>query len=649
MVEPRSESNGGPSGRKRWRIGLIVLAIAAAVVAGKWWGSQNPDRTGNATTPATESAPVTIPLPPLTASPFLNTGPEASLVGSDACRACHAEASESYARSGMSRSMAEVDPAAEPEDAVFEHHVSGRRLSVHRDEGKLLMRDELTDVPNHGDITLANHELRYVVGSGHFSKTYLAEIDGFLAEAPLTWFASTGQWGMSPGYDHAAQEGFARPIIERCIGCHAGSTEAVDGAVQKLRFHELAIGCERCHGPGSLHAESRNSEQAAAPDANGAESIDHTIVNPAHLSRDLAEAICQQCHLSADAEVTARGRSLTDFRPGLPVQDFLLFFRRKAPPTSMKVVGHSDQMALSRCYTESTTLTCTTCHNPHETPTVAERPAYYRGICLECHQLQDCDVDPAIRAVQSAENDCTHCHMPVGPTEIIHLAFTHHRIGIHTDQPDVPQPSEVAVELEPVHDISTLGEIDHQRAFGLAYYDHAWLDGGVSLEGELLKARSYLLDARERGLRDGQVDAALAQIAVFAGNGSAVELATAALQDPLLPSDPRSGALSLLASRFAASGSYGAAATPLEELLKLRRNAPNWIQMGNLQIRRKNYAAAIQAFEQAVAVDPRQIEAHRTLAQLYEAIGKASEAQRQSAIADRFEQIRTAASATSSP
>lgn len=101
---------------------------------------------------------------------------------------------------------------------------------------------------------------------------------------------------------------------------------------------------------------------------------DFTIVNPAHLSRDLAESVCQQCHLRPSAVVPVRGRKLSDFRPGLPLQDFVQAYQLDAPDKPMTVVGHVEQLHLSRCYQASNSLTCVTCHDPHAEPRPEEMP-----------------------------------------------------------------------------------------------------------------------------------------------------------------------------------------------------------------------------------------------------------------------------------
>ena len=53
---------------------------------------------------------------------------------------------------------------------------------------------------------------------------------------------------------------------------------------------EMAIGCERCHGPGELHVKERKAKLPIRG------SLDDSIVNLRHLSRERQEDICAQCH-----------------------------------------------------------------------------------------------------------------------------------------------------------------------------------------------------------------------------------------------------------------------------------------------------------------------------------------------------------------
>ena len=618
-------------GRRRRIAGAIAAAGALAVVA--------VIVSRKSTSRHSVPAPPDLSLPAVAKSPFLNTGPDAQYLGSASCERCHPDSHQSYAASAMSQSMAQVNLERAPPDGAFEHPLSGQRLSVYRQDGQLRQRLVLTGTSDNGAEVLADHPVKYVVGSGHFSKTYLSEIDDFLVEAPLTWYAETGRWGMSPGFDQAAHLGFEREATERCVGCHSGRVEVLDGSLHRFQIHELAIGCERCHGPGSIHVDFWNAHRGEPARQPTSGSVDYTIVNPAHLPRALAEAVCQQCHFTSSAQVVARGRSLSQFRPGLPLDDFLISYRLDDPDESMKVTGHVEQLSLSRCYQKSETLTCTTCHDPHDNPTREERTAYYRSMCLNCHTLSDCRVDPAARAAQSAENDCTACHMPAAPTEIVHLAFTHHRIGFHGRPRDgkAKEPP-IDAKLEPVHDLSRWGEVDRVRSLGLAYFERALHRGAHSLIC-IVRAQELLEHVRSMGLREGQVDAALAHMVSRTNDPAAPVYAASALNDPELPVASRILALSVLAQDHYQKHELNLAVARLHELTGIRRASQDWLLLGNCEAARQDFVKAREAFETAVAINPKLVAAHVALARLYAREGDEEKARRQQELAARMEQI----------
>ena len=630
----------------------LTLACAAAVAAGLIWGRgglYRNDQPGarSAALPA-KSLQTWFPETPVSSSPYLNTGAAARYVGSQACRQCHADRDRSYQKSMMAHSMAVVDPAREPADGEFLHQRSGRRYKIYRDGGELRQRESLTFAEGE-DQVLADFAVKYVVGSGHFSRTYLSEIDGFMVEAPATWFAARQGWDMSPGYDQPFPDGFERAMTETCLYCHSGRIEPVDGTLHKFEVFEAAIGCERCHGPGSLHVDrwehrpATGGRVASAPALDP--TIDPTIVNPADLPRDLAEAVCQQCHLTSSAQAPARGRHLSEFRPGLPLQDFCASYRTRGRREAMKVVGHFDQMALSRCYRESGTLTCLTCHNPHDEPGPEDRPRYYQAICLNCHGAEACRVAPAVRAEKSAGNDCVQCHMPNAPTEIVHLAFTHHRIGVHGAEPSEPRAlKSEAIALEPWHDLSRLPEIDRDRSLGLAYFDSGF-DPGPQSRAAFEKSFGILEGVRARGLRDGAVDAALAQIASQARFPNAPDFAAAALADEHLAPAPRIRALYILAADHYENRRPAQAAALLDELTRLRRCSADWALLGLCRLAGGDSAAATRALEQAVALNPKLLPLHRELVQLYEASGQADKATAQRRLGRRLQEIGRAAGA----
>jgi predicted CXXCH cytochrome family protein len=596
--------------------GAGLLAVGIMLVLLRW----------HRPPPAPTQAADPFPLPVLSPSPFLNTGPEARYVGSAACGSCHPEREASFRRTGMGRSMARVDVAREPPDAAFDHPGSKRRYQVRRQDGKLWHRELLLG-GGAEEVVLEEHPLLYVVGSGRHSLTYLVEADGFLVESPVTWYTSRKAWAMSPGYDVPQQQGFARAAGESCLVCHAGQSEALDRSAHRMHVGEAAIGCERCHGPGSLHAERHRD--AERPARRVGQQPDYTIVNPSRLSRQLAEAICQQCHLRPTAVVVARGRKLADFRPGLPLEDFRHSYMLEGADSAMTVTGHVEQMHLSRCYQKSAKLTCLTCHDPHGEPGPVQRLAHYQAACLGCHAQQGCTVSAERRARESPENDCVRCHMPRSPTEIPHLAFTHHRIALHgSDARAKGEPEQpAAVELRPFLDLSRLGEVDRQRSLGLAYMEAAEREK-LPERAMLFRSRALelLSQARAAGLREGLLDVGLARLCADTGQGDVGALAESALGHADLAGQERCNALFLLADEHVRGQRWEEAAVALRELVSLRRHERDWELLGLCEGRLGNPAAAERALTMAVRINPRLWEVHQRLAEHQRRQGNAKQA-----------------------
>jgi hypothetical protein len=591
--------------RRRWiaaGVGVLALiAVAAAVAAFSYWRK-----------PGVVADPFA--LAPLPSSSFLNTKPNAVYVGSRACRSCHAGEHHSFHGTGMGRSMAEVDLEREPPDAAFDHAVSKRRYEVRRKDGRLWHR-ELLLAGQSEEVVLAEYPVKYVIGSGRHSLTYAVEVDGFLVESPVTWYASRKAWGMSPGYDDVRQPGFQRGVGEDCLICHAGQAEAIDQSWHRMRVTEPAIGCERCHGPGSLHVALRKDREREPPGP-----IDYTIVNPARLSRELGEAVCQQCHLRPTAMILARGRKLADFRPGLPLQHFKQPYMLVGD-AAMTVVGHVEQMHLSRCYQGSNTLTCVTCHNPHAEPKPEARIAYYNSKCVDCHQPQKCTVSAEVRAKQSPHNDCVHCHMPRSPTEIPHLAFTHHRVGIH--KPATAVEARKDAELTPFFDLSWLSEGDRKRSLGLGYMEAAEAEKDATLKsGYQRRALDLLGEVKRAGMKDPAIEVALARIHAELGSDDAASFASSALEFPDLDGPARCNALSLVANDLVRGNNHAQALEPLRQLTKWRRHPIDWLLLADCEGNLGHAAAAEEAMQTAVRINPRLWGVHKHLAEHFRRQGK---------------------------
>src|SRR5207302_1298879 len=106
-------------------------------------------------------------------------------------------------------------------------------------------------------------------------------------------------------------------------------------------------------------------------------------------------------------------------RPGLAAATFWTVFTLPAAATKgHHAVSHVEQMYASQCFRASNrrgaerALGCTSCHNPHEAVAPADRLAFYRRQCLQCHATKPCSLDVAVRQQQSKGDSCIDCHMP---------------------------------------------------------------------------------------------------------------------------------------------------------------------------------------------------------------------------------------------
>ncbi len=354
---------------------------------------------------------------PYSTPPNKNTQPGVAYVGDKVCAGCHAEIAETYSHHPMAHSMTTAEKVL-PEAAGKVADFQDLSYWIERRDGKIYHQERKANSSGKA-VETTEREVRYVIGSGTVGHVFLAERDNKLFQSPIWWYAQDKKWDLIPSYWENNQH-FNREITEECLFCHTNQIEEVKG--EPIRFHGLSIGCERCHGPGGLHA--KDPWVAAGGEA--------TIVNPAKLEPvALRENVCEQCHFHGYRRDAQRGTSLWDYRPGQPLDRYVVILAERFGLTKkIQAAGHVEQMRKSRCYEESNeALGCISCHDPHRVPAASERVAFYRKKCLECHADRGCKLAADVRLKQSPADDCTSCHMPKLPVyNIGHTAVTNHAI-----------------------------------------------------------------------------------------------------------------------------------------------------------------------------------------------------------------------------
>jgi len=389
-------------------------------------------------------------------------------VGSAACAPCHAKIAAAYAKSAMGRSVTPASAHVAKGGGQVQHPSLARTFETSLREGALRQKES-------GAGFESEHVLSFAIGSGTHGISFAVQRGSHLFQAPLSWYARTGEWALSPGYEHG-DYAFNRPIAEGCIACHSGRPRVVplgNGKFQNPPFAEMAIGCENCHGPGSAHVRGGK------------------IVNPAKLERRLADDVCRKCHQGGDARVLMPGKSESDFRPGMALGDVVAIFKA-ARTGDVDLLEHHDAMEASECFQKSGKMSCRTCHNPH-----AEK-IDFNAKCASCHAVH-----------KANEGTCVGCHMPKREVGFIaHAALTNHRIVRTPDQPLRPAAPQPYVLLNPVRSMTPLILM---QAFG-QMMDRA-PEYGPMFAAELRKApaedRLVLATRGRQALREGRAAEAI--------------------------------------------------------------------------------------------------------------------------------------------
>ena len=358
---------------------------------------------------------------------YLNLAPEVQYVGMNTCKTCHSNVHATFIHTGMGRSfdMASLEKTA----ATFGDHalVYDTASNLYykpffRDSAMYVLEFRLEG----GDTVHQRLErIDYIVGSGQHTNSHIVDFNGYVYQAPVTYYTQEGRWDMAPGF-RGDNIRFGRLLTTECITCHNNLPGFVEGSLNKYSSMPRGIECERCHGPGEIHVREKLKGQIV----DTSQFIDYSIVNPRKLPRDLQMDLCQRCHLQGVA-VLDEGKSYFDFRPGMKLSDVFNVYLPRYTNSHERFImaSQADRLRLSPCYLKSE-MTCITCHNPHRSVESTSHEQFNHA-CINCHggrREAACSAPMAGR--QKEADDCSGCHMPrSGSIDIPHVNITDHYIS----------------------------------------------------------------------------------------------------------------------------------------------------------------------------------------------------------------------------
>ncbi|MGB9405604.1 MAG: multiheme c-type cytochrome [Candidatus Acidiferrales bacterium] len=375
---------------------IVILACAAAFISAR------------ATPAAPQQTETSHPGAAKTSVNENRPGTRADFVGDAACRECHQEIGDTYARTAHHLTSQLPD-----KDSILGNFTRGENILKTGDPDLSFRMDakqsgfyETAVFWQPPDQKTRTERIDIVTGSGHKGQTYLYWKGNQLFQLPVSYWTDLKGWINSPGYTEGVAN-FDRPIVPLCLECHATYFESIPSEKAENEYKKtgfvLGISCERCHGPGREHAEYERSKSAAVFSGT------HSIVNPAGLPRDRQIEVCAQCHGGI-------GQAIAPAFSYVPGQQLENYVRLPRPDAEARVDVHGNQVALtqrSRCY-QNSQMTCTTCHDVHAPERAA---ASYSEKCLQCHQDRDCGEFAKLGA--KIRENCIDCHMPVQDSNLI--------------------------------------------------------------------------------------------------------------------------------------------------------------------------------------------------------------------------------------
>lgn len=600
----------------------------------------------------------------------------AAYVGSVACASCHAAAAAAWQGSQHAASMLPANERTVLGD------FSGARFAAGGGAATFTQRDGRYYVRTDGpDGKPADFEIKYTFGVAPLQQ-YLIELPGGrlqalgiawatrpAGEGGQRWFHLYPDRRLKAG-DPLHWTGIDQNWNYQCADCHSTDLRKnydPASATFKTTWSEVNVGCEACHGPGSIHvawAQRPAAQREPILNYGLTAALDERrgvgwAIDPASGSaqRSVARStnreieVCARCHARRGqfADGQAAGAPLHDaFRPAL-LEPGLYY-----PDGQQRdEVFNYGSFLQSRMHAKG--VTCGDCHEPHSMALRAPGNA----VCAQCHAPARFDV-PAHHhhPAGSRGAECAACHMP---TTTYMVVAPRHDHSMRIPRPDRTVALGVPNACGNCHrDRSAAWAAERMRHWygtpkpGFQTFAEAFAAGerGAPDAARALAAvagdpaqppivRASALLRLDRAAAAQTVPAALASLDAADANLRMAAVRALAQADPALRAqhlpprlhDPvrvvRMDAARALAGApeqrlsSAQRTAFAAALAEYEAAQRFNAERPEaQASLATLYAARGDAGAAEAAFRQALRLDPTYIEAAVGLADLYRALGR---------------------------
>lgn len=336
--------------------------------------------------------------------------------GSATCAKCHKSIYDSFLTTGhfltsQPSNINNVKGSLEKGKNIFNYH---QELYVEMEKSDT----GLYQVEYKNGVKTIARRFDITIGSGERGQTYLSWDNTFLTQLPVSYLASVNEWSNSPGdLNHVF---FDRPVNSRCLECHTTYAKVIPFRLannpEEFEPKKIIYGitCEKCHGAGAEHVKYQTE--------NPNDKEGKYIINPGNFARQVSLNLCSLCHGGKIQGI----KPTFSFTSGDKLEDY---FRIDTSASSNSIDVHGNQYGLlskSKCFRQSATLTCLSCHSPHENQ--RDDIALYSQKCMSCHNTEHgtfCKINPAPKNITS---NCIDCHMPKQLSKSIVLQLQNQKV-----------------------------------------------------------------------------------------------------------------------------------------------------------------------------------------------------------------------------
>jgi predicted CXXCH cytochrome family protein len=350
-------------------------------------------------------------------------GPTATFVGSRKCMDCHKKEYDKWQDSHHDHAMdvaGKKTVLGDFNNAVFKKH--GITSRFYQRDGKFLVH---TQGP---EGKMGEFEITHTFGWYPLQQYLVPFPGGRLQCLSIAWDVRKKRWyhlypdeAMDPT-DWLYWTNAGQNWNGMCAECHSTNLKKnydIKTHTYQTTWSDIDVGCEACHGPGSLHVKWAELPDMARPRV---ENFDLLVKTSKLGSRALVE-LCAPCHSRRAilGDYTHAEPDLLDsLLPSLLTPD--LYFPDGQILSEVYVYGSFTQ---SKMYFRN--VRCSDCHDVHSAKLIKEG----NDLCLQCHRAEEYDTKAHHFHKQKGESgepirtadgavifdvgtgaQCVQCHMP---------------------------------------------------------------------------------------------------------------------------------------------------------------------------------------------------------------------------------------------